>query len=135
VKRLERMAEARISVFASGSGTNLQALIDACASGRIHGKIIKITVNRKTAYAIKRAENAGIPCEYFNMVKEGYHALGEKDPEKLRDARHLYDAALAERILKDNPDLVVLAGWMHVFSEGFLTPLSAASVDIINLHP
>ncbi|KAI1383353.1 phosphoribosylglycinamide formyltransferase [Hypoxylon trugodes] len=132
------MAEARISVLCSGNGTNLQALIDSCASdvpGSIRGKIIKVTVNRKNAFAIKRAEKAGIPTDYFNLVKDGFQVLGEKDPVKLQEARLKYDAALAERILRDKPDLVVLAGWMHVLTTNFLRPLSDAGVPIINLHP
>ncbi|KAI1209087.1 phosphoribosylglycinamide formyltransferase [Annulohypoxylon truncatum] len=132
------MAEARISVLCSGNGTNLQALIDSCASNApdsIRGKIIKVTVNRKGAYATTRAEKAGIPTDYFNLVKDGYQKLGEKDPAVLKEARLRYDADLAERILRDKPDLVVLAGWMHVLSTNFLRPVSTAGVPIINLHP
>ncbi|KAI1202032.1 formyl transferase [Nemania serpens] len=133
------MAEhkARISCLASGNGTNLQALIDACASGVIAGSIVKVTVNRKDAYAVKRAENAQppIPTDYFNLVKHGFLAAGEKNPQKVKEARFNYDAALAERILADKPELIVLAGWMHVMSTGFLNPVAAAGVPIINLHP
>ncbi|KAI1131706.1 formyl transferase [Nemania abortiva] len=133
------MAEyrARISCLASGNGSNLQALIDACVSGTIAGTIVKVTVNRKDAYAVKRAESAQppIPTDYFNLVKHGFLAAGEKDPEKVKEARFRYDAALAERILADKPDLIVLAGWMHVMSTGFLNPVATAGVPIINLHP
>ncbi|OTB08688.1 hypothetical protein M426DRAFT_51665 [Hypoxylon sp. CI-4A] len=132
------MAEARISVLCSGNGTNLQALIDSCASDSpdsIRGKIVKVTVNRKNAYAITRAEKAGIPTDYFNLVKDGFQAAGEKDAEKVKEARLKYDAALAERILQDKPDLIVLAGWMHVLTTNFLRPVSEAGVPIINLHP
>ncbi|KAI0966293.1 formyl transferase [Xylaria arbuscula] len=127
----------RISCLASGNGSNLQALIDACASGTIAGTIIKVTVNRKDAYAVKRAESAQppIPTDYFNLVKHGFLAAGEKDPEKVKEARFTYDTALAEKILADKPDLIVLAGWMHVMSTGFLNPVTAAGVPIINLHP
>jgi len=111
------MAEhkARISCLATGNGSNLQALIDACQSGTILGTIVKVTVNRKDAYAVKRAEaaNPPIPTDYFNLVKHGFLPAGEKDPERVKDARFKYDAALAERILADKPDLIVLAGWMH----------------------
>lgn len=90
-------------------------LIDACASGVIAGSIIKVTVNRKDAYAVKRAEDAQppIPTDYFNLVKHGFLAAGEKDPQKVKEARFSYDTALAKRILADQPDLIVLAGWMH----------------------
>lgn len=128
-------ASARISVLCSGNGSNLQALIDACANGRIPGTIVRVTVNRKSAYATTRAEKAGIPTNYFNLVKDGFQTAGEKDAEKLKDARSRYDAALAQQILQDKPELVVLAGWMHIFSEAFLRPLKAVGVPVINLHP
>ncbi|KAH7369068.1 phosphoribosylglycinamide formyltransferase [Plectosphaerella cucumerina] len=126
----------RLTVLCSGNGSNLQALIDACESGKIpRSKIIKVIVNRKNAYATTRAANAGIPTQYFNLVSGGFQQKGEKDEAKLKDARARYDAALADVILQDKPDLVVLAGWMHVFSQPFLTPLDAANVQAINLHP
>ncbi|KAI4592521.1 hypothetical protein KJ359_011103 [Pestalotiopsis sp. 9143b] len=130
------MAEkARLSVLCSGNGSNLQALIDNSQSGVIQGQIIKVTVDKKDAYAVKRAEAAGIPTDYFNKVNQKFLKAGEKDPEKVKEGRSKYDAALAERILQDKPELVVLAGWMHVFSASFLRPLAAAGVDVINLHP
>lgn len=129
-------AECRLIVLCSGNGTNLQALIDAVASGQIpRSRIVKVFVNRKTAYAATRAQQAGIPSEYFNLVSGGFQQKGEKDEAKLKDARARYDAALAENVLADKPHLVVLAGWMHVFSEPFLTPVDAAGVPVINLHP
>lgn len=126
----------RIVVMASGSGSNFQALLDGVGSGRIaNAQIARLFVNRKTAYAITRAEKAGVPSEYFNMVAAGFQAKGEKDPEKLNGARTRYDAVLAEKVLEQSPDLVVLAGWMHVFTEGFLRPVAERGVKIINLHP
>ncbi|OLN95842.1 Phosphoribosylglycinamide formyltransferase [Colletotrichum chlorophyti] len=126
----------RLVVLCSGSGTNLQAIIDAIAEKKItQCQIVKVFVNRKTAYAVKRAEQAGIPTEYFNLVTGGFTKKGEKDETKLKDGRSRYDAALAELVLKEKPDLVVLAGWMHVFTEPFLLPLDAAGVPVINLHP
>ena len=130
------MASCRLLVMCSGNGSNLQAILDACSDGTIpQTSVSKVIVNRKTAYAIKRAELSGVPSEYFNLVNKGYHAAGEKDQAKLADARSRYDADLAQLILKDKPDMVVLAGWMHVFSTAFLAPLEAAGVPIINLHP
>lgn len=130
------MAEkARISVLCSGNGSNLQALIDNCQNGVIPAQIIKVTVDKKDAYAVKRAEAAGIPTDYFNKVNQKFVTAGEKDAEKVREGRSKYDAALAERLLKDKPELIVLAGWMHVFSASFLRPVAAAGVGVINLHP
>lgn len=126
----------RIVVMASGSGSNFQALLDGIAAGRIpNAHIVRLFVNRKTAFAVTRAERAGIPSEYFNMVSGGFQAKGETDPTRLKEARTRYDAALAEKVLAESPDLVVLAGWMHVFTEGFLRPVAEKGVKVINLHP
>lgn len=126
----------RIVVMASGSGSNFQALLDGVASGRVKdAEIVRLFVNRKTAYAVTRAEKAAVPSEYFNMVAGGFQAKGEKDAARLREARTRYDAALAEKVLEHKPDLVVLAGWMHVFTEGFLVPVAERGVKVINLHP
>ncbi|KAL1860462.1 Bifunctional purine biosynthetic protein ADE5,7 [Diaporthe australafricana] len=126
----------RIVVMASGSGSNFQALLDAIALGRIpNSQVARLFVNRKTAYAVTRAEKAGVPSEYFNMVSGGFQAKGEKDTEKLAEARSRYDAALAEKVIQQSPDLIVLAGWMHVLTPSFLNPLAEKGVPIINLHP
>ncbi|KAM0285018.1 hypothetical protein ACHAQH_001707 [Verticillium albo-atrum] len=128
--------ECRITILCSGNGSNLQAIFDASAAGKIPGsRIVKVITNRKTAYATTRAQQAGIPTDYFNLVTGGFHQKGEKDEAKLKGARSRYDAALAERVLLDKPDLIVLAGWMHVFNESFLTPVAAVGVPVINLHP
>jgi len=126
----------RIIVMCSGSGTNFQALIDAVLSGRIRkAAIVRMFYNKAKAYARERAERASIPAEYFNVVARGFQPKGEKDPATLLEARRAYDAALATEVLQHKPDLIVLAGWMHVFSELFLVPLQDAGVRIINLHP
>jgi phosphoribosylglycinamide formyltransferase len=124
--------------MASGNGSNFQALIDAVAAGRIaDSKIVRLIVNRGKAYATTRADLAGIPWEYFNLISNGFQAKGEKDPQRVHEARDKYDAALAEKLLQGDvkPDLVVLAGWMYVFGKHFLDPLDAAGIKIINLHP
>lgn len=130
--------QCRIVVFASGNGSNFQALIDAIAKDQIpNSKIIRLIVNRGKAYATQRAEKAGIPWEYFNLISNGFQAKGEKDPLKIQESRDKYDAALADKLLNGDyrPDLVVLAGWMYVFGKPFLDPLEAAGIKIINLHP
>ncbi|CAI4214665.1 unnamed protein product [Parascedosporium putredinis] len=131
-------APCRILVMASGNGSNFQALIDAVASGTIpNSKIIRLVVNRAKAYATTRAEQAGIPWEYFNLISGGFLAKGEKDEAKVAEARSNYDAALAKKVLEmeEKPELIVLAGWMHVFSAPFLEPLEKAGIKVINLHP
>lgn len=114
----------RIVVLISGSGTNLQALIDAGLP------VVHVLSNRKAAYGLTRARNAGIASSYHNLTP--YKAAHPGDD---RAAREAYDADLADLILAQNPDLVVCAGWMHILSLAALDPLASAGVDIINLHP
>jgi phosphoribosylglycinamide formyltransferase len=124
--------------MASGNGSNFQALIDAIAGDAIpNSRITRLIVNRAKAFATTRAEKAGIPWEYFNMISNGFLAKGEKDETKIAEARKQYDAALAEKILKldERPELIVLAGWMWVFSSEFLRPLEEVGIKVINLHP
>lgn len=128
----------RILVMASGNGSNFQALIDAVADGRIpNSSIVQLVVNRGKAYATTRADNSSIPWEYFNLIAHGFQAKTDKDPESIQQARNKYDAALAKKILESDqrPDLIVLAGWMYIFGEHFLDPISKAGIRIINLHP
>lgn len=106
----------RIVVMVSGSGTNLQALIDARAA--LDVEIALVVSNRKAAYALERAAAAGIPTLYFPL--KGYAE------------RERYDADLAERVAAVVPDLIVLAGWMHVLSSAFLDHFPRR---VINLHP
>jgi len=79
----------------------------------------------------------GIPWEYFNLISDGFLKKGETDEQKVVEGRQKYDAALAEKILSAEvkPELIVLAGWMHVFSTAFLDPVKKAGINIINLHP
>ena len=147
----------RILVMASGFGSNFQALIDAISTGQLpNSQIISLVTNRKNAHASVRADEAGrsapmthvynlllihdtgIPWDYFNPISNGFLRKGESDPHKLADGRQKYDAALAARILsadRKRPELIVLAGWMHVFSVAFLEPIERAGIRVINLHP
>ena len=80
----------------------------------------------------------GIPSEYFNLISNGFMAKGEKDEQKITEARQKYDAALAEKLLspgRERPELIVLAGWMYIFSSAFLEPMRKAGIRVINLHP
>ena len=125
-------------VMASGNGSNFQALIDAVADGRIpNSTIVQLIVNRGKAYATTRADNSNIPWEYFNLIAHGFQAKTDKDPASIQQARNKYDAALAKKILESDkrPDLIVLAGWMYIFGEHFLDPISKGGIKIINLHP
>ncbi len=113
---------ARLVVMISGSGTNLQALIDAVSNGRLPAHIVGVISNRKEAYGLVRAERAGIPTRYFPLKR--YTAAGK--------SREAYDADLAEIVAAFQPDLIVLAGWMHVLSPAFLAQFPRR---VINLHP
>ncbi|PHH93302.1 hypothetical protein CDD83_8001 [Cordyceps sp. RAO-2017] len=128
----------QILVMASGNGSNFQALCDAVSDGRIaDATICRLIVNRSKAYATTRADKHDIPWEYFNLISHGFQARGETDATRMREARERYDAALAEKILAadSRPDLIVLAGWMYIFGANFLRPVSAAGIQVINLHP
>jgi formyltetrahydrofolate-dependent phosphoribosylglycinamide formyltransferase len=118
----------RIVVMISGSGTNLQAILDAVcdrvtvANGRLRAAIVLVISNRKAAYGLVRAENAGIPTLYFPL--KPYLEAGK--------SRQAYDADLAAQLKSYRPDLIVLAGWMHILSPAFLDEFPQ---QVINLHP
>lgn len=106
----------------SGGGTNLQALIDTAAGGGLAAEIVLVVSNRRDAYALTRAEQAGIPTLTFPL----------KPYTKAGQSRAQYDADLAAQVAQVRPDLIVLAGWMHILSPAFLTQFPN---QVINLHP
>ena len=112
------MEPLNIAVLASGGGTNLQALIDAGASGQFAGQIRVVISNRGNAYALTRAQDQGIASE---VLRRRDHA-----------SDLAYDAALLELLDRYDVDLVVLAGYLRV-----LTPpvIQAYRNRIINVHP
>lgn len=132
----------RLTVLISGSGTNLQALIDATASPSSsisNAQIVRVISNRKNAYGLTRAHNASIPTTIHNLISNGYtKRFPNSDPGSkaaTAPAREAFDADVAAIILADKPDIVVMAGWMHIVSPTFLIPLAEAGVKLINLHP
>lgn len=113
------MKKARIAVFVSGGGTNLQALIDAQDKGIIkNGRIELVVSNSASAYALERAKNAGIPSETVLKKELGSQAVFE---QKLKDVLNKYKI-----------DLIVLAGFMSILSEDFT---KSYPKRIINIHP
>lgn len=112
----------RLAILISGSGSNLQAIIDAATVGRLNAQIVLVVSNRRDAYGLQRAERAGIPTLYFPL--KPYSDAGRP--------RAQYDADLAEQVAICAPDLVVLAGWMHVLSPAFLDRFPGR---VLNLHP
>lgn len=111
-----------LAVLISGSGTNLQAIIDATRTGALDATIAVVVSNRREAFGLTRAQRAGIPTLYFPL--KPYRDAGR--------SREEYDADLAQRVAAYAPDLVVLAGWMHVFTAAFLNRFPQR---VINLHP
>lgn len=112
------MAEPRIAVLISGSGTNLQALIDTQASGELGGQIVVVVSNRPLAGGLARARQAGIP----DQVVDHTHF-----PD-----RESFDQALMETIDRYQPDLVVLAGFMRILTGEFVTHYQGR---MMNIHP
>ena len=112
----------RLAVFISGSGSNLQAILDASAEGRLDTEVVLVVSNRQKAYGLARAENAGVPTLYFPF--KPYRNAGKR--------RETHDTDLADQISPYQPDLIVLAGWMHILSPAFLDRFPSR---VINLHP
>jgi formyltetrahydrofolate-dependent phosphoribosylglycinamide formyltransferase len=116
------VSKPRVAVLISGSGSNLQALIDACKSGKLEAEIVLVVSNRKAAFGLERAKNAGIETLYFPL--KPYRDAGR--------TREEYDADLASSIAAFKPDLIVCAGWMHIDSGALIERFPGR---IINLHP
>ena len=108
----------RLVVLASGNGSNLQAVLDACASRTLPAQVVAVVSDHDHAYALKRAADAGVPS-----VHVGRHP-GEP--------RGDYDARLADVVAGFGPDLVVLAGWMRILTSSFLGWFPDR---VVNLHP
>jgi phosphoribosylglycinamide formyltransferase-1 len=116
----------RIAVLASGGGTNLQALLDACAARRVDGEVAVVLSNVPGAGALDRARRAGVATEVV--------------PSKGRTDRAAYDAELVERLSAHRPDLVCLAGYMRLLTPAFLEPFGPAAATrgcprVMNVHP
>jgi phosphoribosylglycinamide formyltransferase-1 len=108
----------KVCVLISGSGSNLQALIDARDEKRIDIDIVSVISNRADARGLERANKAGIPTSIL-------------DHQGFAD-RNEFDRALAVLIGAGNPQLVILAGFMRIIGPGVLDPFNGR---IINLHP
>ena len=113
------MLKTKIAVLVSGGGTNLQALIDAERDGIISsGKISLVLSNKAGAYALTRAQNAGIPTVTVLRSECG----GAEE----------FESRIIETLDKNGIELIVLAGFMSILSERFT---SHYSNRIINVHP
>jgi len=108
----------RVAVLISGEGTNLQALIDARAAGKMAGEIALVVSNRAAARGLERARAAGIKAEYL--------------PAQRGMERAVYDRELGDLLDRHAPDLVVLAGFMRILTPEFVARFAGR---LLNLHP
>ncbi len=108
---------ARVAVLISGEGSNLQALIDASKAGALGAEIAVVISNRAAARGLERARAAGIPAEY----------LGGKGME-----RAAYDETLGALLTRYIPDVVVLAGFMRIFTPELVAGYAGR---MLNIHP
>ncbi len=107
-----------IVVLISGRGSNLRAIAEAFRSGKIKGRISLVISNKKDAPGLDVARGYGIKGEFI-------------DPKGFQ-GREEYDRYLIDRINMENPDLVVLAGYMRILSDAFI---EAFEGKLINIHP
>lgn len=112
------MNDKRLVVMVSGNGSNLQAILDACANGSLPARVAAVVSNKVDAYGLERARQAGVPALYH--------------PRQKGIDRRQYDQNLAELVLKYAPDYVVLAGWMLILTSAFLDNFPNR---VVNLHP
>jgi phosphoribosylglycinamide formyltransferase-1 len=114
----ESTALPRVVVLISGSGSNLQSLMDAVASQRLPAQIAAVISNKADAYGLQRASNADIPAD--TLEHTGF------------DSRAAFDQALQQRIDSYQPDLVVLAGFMRILTPEFVRHYTGR---MLNIHP
>jgi len=108
----------RVGVLASGGGTNLQSLIDACEAGRVDGAVVVVVSNNSKAGALQRARQHGIPARHLS----NYHYADEGE----------LDRAFVELLRSYDVNLVAFAGYMKKRGPAFL---SAFPNRILNIHP
>ncbi len=107
-----------LAVLISGSGSNLQAFIDACANDDFNGQLAVVLSNRADAYGLQRAEQAGIPTL----------CIEHRD----FDSRELFDAAMMAALANFDIDLVILAGFMRILTPAFIETYRGR---LLNIHP
>ena len=113
------MLKKRVVVLVSGGGTNLQALIDAQTRGEIQsGEIVRVISSNPNAYALKRAEQAGIDTEIV--------------PRREYKSREDYDSAILAALERAEADLVVLAGFLYILGDAVVQSYRRR---ILNVHP
>ncbi len=108
----------RLVVLISGNGSNLQAILNACASGDLNASVVTVVSNKPDAYGLTRARNARVEAIHFAKLEN--------------ESRRDYDTRLANYVTTKLPDYIILAGWMRILSSAFL---SCFPNRVINLHP
>lgn len=108
----------RLAVLISGSGTNLQAMIDACNSGQVAADIVLVLSNRADAFGLVRAERAGIATAVLS--------------HKNYSSRDNFDRAMISTIDEVNPDTLALAGFMRILTPVFVNHYHG---KLLNIHP
>ena len=111
-------AAKRLVVLVSGSGSNLQSIIDGCANSEINATVCAVISNNPDAGGLERAAKAGIP----NLAID----------HRAFDSRESFDQALSELIDSFSPDLVILAGFMRILTAGFVDHFLGR---MMNIHP
>ena len=113
------MLKIRIAALVSGGGTNLQALIDAQSCGKLHsGELALVIASKEDAFALKRAEKAGVPAEVADR--------------RALISQEAFEARLLVLLAQYEIDLIVLAGFMQIISANFV---SRYPERIVNVHP
>lgn len=112
------MSKLKIAVLISGSGTNLQALIDACDQPDYPAEIVLVLSNKETAFGLERAKKAGIPTAFIS--------------HKQFSSREEFDKNMDARIKESGAEFVCMAGFMRILSEWFV---DSWHNKLINIHP
>jgi formyltetrahydrofolate-dependent phosphoribosylglycinamide formyltransferase len=115
----------KLSIFISGSGTNLQQIINAIESNYLDAEIIDVLSNKNDAYGLIRAKKHELRSTVIPYTEK----LSNKS------ARSTYSKKLIEHIKRTKPDLIILAGWLMVLDDNFLQELQSMEIPVINLHP
>ena len=108
----------KIGVLVSGSGTNLQSILDACTAGELKARVVCVISNNADAYALERARIAGVPALHLD--------------HRAHSGREAYDQALVATLREFGVELVAMAGFMRI-----ITPvlLDAFPMAVMNIHP
>lgn len=114
----ETVQKLRLVVLISGSGSNLQAIIDGCANGSIDAGVAAVISNRPGVKGLQRAAHAGIANEVLEHTRF--------------ESREAFDQAMIELIDGYRPDLVILAGFMRILTPGFVRHYAGR---MFNIHP